>query len=342
MYNPLTALIWGLVIIISVLIFFWPRLGLMARYQKIRQGNIRILVEDALKYLYECERNQIPCTQKSLADSLSISLVKATRILKQLEATGQVKFEKSALLLTSEGRIYALRMIRIHRLWEQYLAEQTGLPETAWHAEADIHEHQVSNEQAEEISQLLGNPRYDPHGDPIPSASGHLPPKRGIPLQQLNEHAAAEVVHIEDEPEEIYADILDRGIHPGTKLIKTGGSQEGVILQIEGRTVDLPQMLIKNISVRKIPPKTIVEGRHDSLDQLKVGEKAEIIGLSRACRGHQRRRLMDLGVIPGTIVIPEIESLGRDPRAYRIRGALIALRKDQAQYIYIRKMKEVA
>jgi len=342
MYNPLTALVWGLVIIFLLLIIFWPRLGLMARYQKIRQGKIRILVEDALKHLYECERNQIPCTYKSLADYLSISVVKATRILKQLEATGQVKFEKSGFILTSDGRMYALRMIRIHRLWEQYLAEQTGLPETSWHAEADIQEHQVSSEQAEEISQLLGNPRYDPHGDPIPSASGHLPPKRGIPLHQLNEHVAAEVVHIEDEPEEIYADILGSGIHPGTQLVKTGDSPAGFILQIEGRMVDLPLRLIQNISVRKMPPKTFVEGSHDSLDQLKVGEEAEIVGLARGCRGHQRRRLMDLGVIPGTIVIPEIESLGRDPRAYRIRGALIALRKDQAQYIYVRKMKEVA
>jgi Fe2+ transport system protein FeoA len=49
----------------------------------------------------------------------------------------------------------------------------------------------------------------------------------------------------------------------------------------------------------------------------------------------QRRRLMDLGVIPGTIVAAEMASPMGDPTAYRIRGALIALRKDQAGLIVI-------
>ncbi len=342
MYEPLNALIWGLVVLFVVLIIFWPRFGLLARYLKIRQGNIRILVEDALKHLYECERNQTPCSYKSLAGALSISTENATRIMKQLEATRQVIFDKNGFVLSPEGRNYALRMIRIHRLWEHYLAEQTGLPETSWHTEADIREHHVSEEKAEEISQMLGNPRYDPHGDPIPSADGHLPPQRGIPLQRLDDHVLAEVVHIEDEPKEIYAEILAREIYPGVQIMRIGDAMEGVAVQVEGRAVNLPHLLIQNISVRKISPKAIIEGAHDSLDILNVGEEAEVVGLSKACRGHQRRRLMDLGVIPGTVVVPEIESLGRDPRAYRIRGALIALRKEQARQIYIRKLKEVA
>jgi len=342
MYDPLNALLWGLALMIIVMIIFWPHYGLYARYQKMRQGNIRILVEDALKHLYECERNQTPCSYKSLAGGLSISQEKATRIIKQLEATQQVAFDKAGFRLTPEGRNYALRMIRIHRLWEHFLAEQTGVPETSWHTEADIQEHRVTEEQAEQISQLLGNPRYDPHGDPIPSSTGHLPPKRGIPLNELDDDITADVVHIEDEPKEIYAEILSRGLHPGMQLKRTGDSTEGIMLQVEGRQMELPHVLVQNVSVRKSAVKAMVDTTYDSLEMLNVGEKAEVVGISKACRGHQRRRLMDLGVLPGTIVSPEIESLGRDPRAYRIRGALIALRKDQAQQIYIRKLKEVA
>jgi DtxR family Mn-dependent transcriptional regulator len=200
----------------------------------------------------------------------------------------------------------------------------------------------MSEEQAEKISQLLGNPRYDPHGDPIPSPDGQLPPKRGIPMKQLDDLSVAEIVHIEDEPKEIYADILNRGLHPGMQIQRTGESGGNILVRAEGREIVLPSVLVENISVRKKPVKTLVEGAHDSLDLLAMGATAEVVGISKACRGQQRRRLMDLGVIPGTVVTPEMESMGHDPRAYRIRGALIALRRDQAQHIFIRKLKEVA
>jgi len=49
----------------------------------------------------------------------------------------------------------------------------------------------------------------------------------------------------------------------------------------------------------------------------------------------QRRRLLDLGLVPGTVVEAELASLGRDPTAYRIRGALIALRRAQADQIHV-------
>jgi Fe2+ transport system protein FeoA len=44
---------------------------------------------------------------------------------------------------------------------------------------------------------------------------------------------------------------------------------------------------------------------------------------------------MDLGVVPGTEIEAEMKSIGGDPVAYRIRGASIALRKNQADKIYL-------
>ena len=57
--------------------------------------------------------------------------------------------------------------------------------------------------------------------------------------------------------------------------------------------------------------------------------------ISRACQGAQRRRLLDLGVVPGTPITREMTSAGGDPAAYRIRGALIALRRSQAVWIHV-------
>jgi DtxR family Mn-dependent transcriptional regulator len=73
----------------------------------------------------------------------------------------------------------------------------------------------------------------------------------------------------------------------------------------------------------------------ESLAELEPGRKAHVVSISRACRGVERRRLMDLGILPGTEVEAAMTSPSGDPTAYRIRGALVALRRDQADHIQI-------
>jgi len=53
-------------------------------------------------------------------------------------------------------------------------------------------------------------------------------------------------------------------------------------------------------------------------------------------QGFTRRRFLDLGLTPGTIIFPELQNFFGDPRAYRVRGTLIALRKDQAAQIWVK------
>lgn len=70
-----------------------------------------------------------------------------------------------------------------------------------------------------------------------------------------------------------------------------------------------------------------------SLDELKAGKSAVVTGISHA--GPERRRMMDLGILPGTVITAEMRSPLGDPTAYRVRGALLALRRDQARHIQI-------
>ena len=76
------------------------------------------------------------------------------------------------LQLSSEGRSYALRIIRIHRLWEKYLADETGVDEREWHHSAEEFEHKLTPTDADALAAQIGNPVFDPHGDPIPSTDG--------------------------------------------------------------------------------------------------------------------------------------------------------------------------
>lgn len=71
------------------------------------------------------------------------------------------------------------------------------------------------------------------------------------------------------------------------------------------------------------------------LSELIPGQKAKIKSISSDCYGIERQRLMDLGFVPGSIVEVEVSSPFKDPTAYRIKGGLIALRRNQARKIQI-------
>ena len=78
------------------------------------------------------------------------------------------------------------------------------------------------------------------------------------------------------------------------------------------------------------------------LSGLKIGQRGQVLGLSPACRGPERRRLLDLGFVPGTEVVAEMQSPGGDPTGYRVRGTLIALRTEQAGLIRVSSLNPVA
>lgn len=80
--------------------------------------------------------------------------------------------------LTTKGREAALKLIRAHRIYEQYLAEHSGYAPTEWHQRAHRMEHHISKDEQERYVSLLGNPLYDPHGDPIPTDSLAMAPAR--------------------------------------------------------------------------------------------------------------------------------------------------------------------
>ena len=72
------------------------------------------------------------------------------------------------------------------------------------------------------------------------------------------------------------------------------------------------------------------------LSELPIGAKAEVVALDDACQGFTRRRLLDLGMTPGASLLPEMRNFFGDPRAYRIRGTLIALRREQAEMVWVK------
>ncbi|MFQ5709418.1 MAG: iron dependent repressor, metal binding and dimerization domain protein [bacterium] len=319
---------------------FWPKGGFFWKWRRSLQDTLRVLVEDALKHLYDQEYKGLPCTLQTISGTLSIAGDRAFKLMSRLEALGLVRSRGAGFELTSEGRSYALRMIRIHRLWERYLADETGLAETEWHAQAEKLEHHMTDAEADALEAHVGHPTYDPHGDPIPTSAGKLPPKQGSPLIDLQEGEVAQIIHIEDEPSAVYAQLVAQGLHPGAQIQMLEKSSKRIHFVADGEENVLAPVVAANVTVVRLPKAKKIEGPFETLASLRVNEKGEVLGISKACRGQQRRRLMDLGVIPGTIVSAEMRSPGGDPTAYNIRGATIALRRQHAEMIYIKRLKE--
>lgn len=335
MVDPASALLAFAAAVLLIAALVWPQRGLGSRWLRLRKLDERVRVEDALKHVYMCERKGQTCTLESLAGRLEVSMTDAAGLLSTLAHLDLVLADRDVPVLTEQGRASAVQVLRTHRLWERYLADRTGVPAGEWHDHAERVEHTLSAEEVDALESRLGHPRWDPHGDPIPTAAGDLPPLSGVALMSAAVGSTVEVVHLEDEPRAIYDRLLAEGLAPGIRLEVLERSERAVRVRGDGRELTLDPVAARNVSVRSLPHGERARATGRTLADLEPGVSARVEAISSACQGIQRRRLLDLGVVPGTEITAEMRSAGGDPVAYRIRGALIALRREQAAWILV-------
>lgn len=336
MPDPLISLIVAALITAVGLYIFWPDRGPFWRWQRTRKVTDRVLTEDALKHIQQCEFHDQRASLRSLAGALNINPNQVTEVIARLESHGLLQMEGTDFHLTDSGKDYAMRVIRAHRLYERYLAEATGFDESEWHERAERVEHSLSPKEVASLSARLGNPTHDPHGHPIPTARGDMVYHNGKALTTMETDQSYRIVEIEDQPEVVYAQLVAAGLHPGMEIRLIESSPMRVRFWAEDDEHVLAPIMAINIEVVPVeaePKRDDLPG--EPLTNLKPGESAQVLGISPRIRGVERRRLMDLGVLPGTLIENEMVSAGGDPTAYRIRGALIALRKSQAERIKV-------
>ena len=130
-------------------------------------------VEDFLKAVYNLQGERDRVSTNALADALNISAPAVTDMAQRLVEEGTVDYLKyRGVRLTDQGERVALQMLRRHRLIETYLVQDLGYQLHEIHDEAEALEHSVSDRFVEAIARKLGEPSYDPHGDPIPNLDG--------------------------------------------------------------------------------------------------------------------------------------------------------------------------
>ncbi len=328
---------WIALLALLALAVWLPRYGLLARWRTRRQIDQRQLLEDALKLIFNLQQEGQPPDKFRLAVELKLDVPATETLIARLEAQQLVQIQQGRLSLTVDGQRWALQVIRAHRLWERYLADEARMPLEQIHTAAHQREHRMTVDEVNDLDAALGHPTQDPHGDPIPNAAGVLRDvKANTPLVELEPGQRGRITHLEDEPPLAYAQLLAEGLYVGQSIIVQENRPERVVLSGDENQYTLAPSIAQNVSVQLEAPKEAPDPTVVPLGSLPHQTRAEIVRIDERCQGFTRRRFLDLGLTPGTPIYPELENAFKDPRAYRVRGTLIALRSDQAALIWVR------
>ena len=331
--------VWIIIIVLLLLVTFLPRYGLLARYRDYRAAQAREQVEDALKHLLDREQEGRHASPESLAGALGLPRPNIMRLVQSMETQELLESRGGELQLTTAGERWAIQIVRAHRLWERYLADEARMPLKLIHTEAHRREHTLTTAQVDEMDAALGHPTRDPHGDPIPTREGTLPKMQGVPITAWQGDHPGRIVHLEDEPALAYQQILAAGLRLGQDIRVLERTPERLVLSDGENEYRLAPAVASNINVAPLPEATLLKRESIPLTELRHDQRGEIMLLDEAVQGFTRRRFLDLGLTPGSLIYPELQNFFGDPRAYRVRGTLIALRKDQAAQIWVKPVQ---
>ncbi len=179
-------------------------------------------VEDYIKSIYALQfdkRQGGNVGMGELAAALGVAPGTATSMVKSLAKSGHLSYKpRIGVKLTEQGEKLALHVLRRHRLIELFLVKTLGMEWHEIHDEAEALEHSISDRLLEKIDALLGRPKLDPHGDPIPSATGDMTQRDLIPLDQCEEGQEARIGRIEDQEGSFLQYLESNDLTPGILL----------------------------------------------------------------------------------------------------------------------------
>ena len=181
-----------------------------------------------MKAVYELTRGEGRASTNALAEFLDIAPASVTGMLQKLAATKPplLEYQKHhGARLTVEGEKVALETIRHHRLLELFLHQMLGYEWDQVHDEADRLEHVISEQFEQRIAEALGDPRLDPHGDPIPRTDLTLPDSSSVLLSSLRPGQRARVVRVRDTAPDLLRHLSLQGVVPQAELTITSYSE---------------------------------------------------------------------------------------------------------------------
>jgi len=178
-------------------------------------------IQDYLKAIYELAPHGGSSSTNQIAERLKVQPASVTGMIKRLANMEPplVNYHKHhGVELTEEGRDVALQVIRKHRLIESFLVNILGYSWDEVHDEAERLEHAVTPRFGERLARLLGEPNFDPHGDPIPDRDLQLPQVQTIALSEVKPRRKVVVRRVLTSNPELLRYLTELNIQPGVQL----------------------------------------------------------------------------------------------------------------------------
>ena len=188
--------------------------------------------ENYLKALFALSNETDEVTVNELSKSLGIKMPTVTSMMKKLAEKKLVSYESyKPLRLTEKGKREAGMIIRKHRLTEMFLVEIMGFGWEEVHEIAEQVEHIQSPEFFEKMDEMLGYPKIDPHGSPIPDKTGRMEWKPYKKLSDCKPGSEVKLAAVLNSSVEFLKYLNSRELKLGTKLkIKSKESFDGSMM----------------------------------------------------------------------------------------------------------------
>ena len=182
-----------------------------------------ITKENYLKALFFLHQKNKDIAISDLSKSLDLSTPTANNMVKKLQESGWVNYEKyKPIQLTSKGKKAAALVIRKHRLTEIFLSDIMGFGWEEVHDIAEEMEHIKSEKLFDKMDEILGYPTMDPHRSPIPSKTGEVKQPAYKKLSECKKNSKVKLSSLADSSAELLLFLNSKKIKLGTELIILG------------------------------------------------------------------------------------------------------------------------
>ena len=210
--------------------------------------------EDYLKAIYALSINDKGASTNALANHLNMKASSITDMLKKLSDKGWVNYEKyKGASLNVDGKIIALSIVRTHRLWETFLVNKLNFKWDEVHEIAEQLEHIKSNELVDRLDDFLGNPKFDPHGDPIPNKDNQITDSRKRSyLSEVEINKDVIIIGVKDSSAQLlqYLERENMILGKNITVLEIHDFDKSLRISINGKELNISERVAQNVLVQ--------------------------------------------------------------------------------------------
>lgn len=211
--------------------------------------------ENYLKEIYNLSlsgASRIPNLR--IGERLGLNPPAVTEMLRKLSEKGLILYSRSdGASLTEEGELFALQVIRKHRLWETFLVRTLGFSWDEVHEVAEQLEHIRSQKLLDELDRFLGHPEFDPHGEPIPNAIGIMPEQSSRSLHLCQEGEKLQLLAVTEQRQDFLQLLKRAGVWLKDTLVVSRRDGDQIQLLLEsGASLCIPLRDAQHLLVKAL------------------------------------------------------------------------------------------